>query len=378
VLVAFAALGLWWGAWGALVPDIQVNAGVTDAELGIAVAFVGVGALVSMRRTGTLVDRHGDVVLPLIIVAFAVAGIAPGLVSGTVGLAVAMAAVGATSGSLDVAINTAAVAVETHTDQPLMNLAHGMFSLTVIGASALTGLLRAADVSPVTVLVLVAVTLLGCAVVVVVDRSPELTSPVEPSTETAMPPWWHPPRRLLVIGVLIALAFFVESVWQNWSAVHLESDLDASPFVGSLGPALFGASAAAGRLWGHRLEGRHERRALVRVGAGIAAVGTVLAALAPSVPLVLAGVVAAGAGTAICAPILFGFSGAGVDAERRGAAVSTVTTLGYLGFVLAPAVVGLLAGARDLPTALALTSVAAVALAVWAPSARAATREEPM
>jgi MFS family permease len=167
-------------------------------------------------------------------------------------------------------------------------------------------------------------------------------------------------------------------VWQTWSAVHLERDLDATPFVGSLGPALFGASAAAGRLWGHRLEGRHDRRVLIRTGAIIAALGTLVAGLAPTTVLVLAGIVAAGAGTAICAPLLFGFAGAGVSAERRGAAIGTVNTLGYLGFVLAPALVGVLAEAWTLPVALASTSVMAVILAVGAPRARAANVDEAM
>lgn len=377
VLVAFGALGLWWGAWGAVVPDIQESAGVTDGELGVAIGFVGLGALVSMRKTGTLIDRHGDIVLPTIIVIFAIAGLLPGLARGFGSLAAAMAVVGATSGALDVAINTEAVDAEIRTEHPIMNLAHGMFSLTVIGASAATGLLRAADASPTTILLCATVLLLLCAIAVVVDRSP-VPRPAGPETHAAMPPWWHPPHRLLVIGVLIALAFLVESVWQTWSAVHLERDLDASPFVGSLGPALFGAAAAAGRLWGHRLEGRHDRRVLVRSGAAIAAVGTVVAALGPSTVVVMTGIVAAGAGTAICAPILFGFAGGGVDPVRRGAAIGTVTTLGYLGFVLAPAIVGIVAGAWTLPAALAVTTLAAVALAIAAPRARIARPDEPM
>jgi hypothetical protein len=46
--------------------------------------------------------------------------------------------------------------------------------------------------------------------------------------------------------------------------------------------------------------------------------------------------------------------------------MGTVTTIGYLGFVLAPAIVGGLAEATTLPTALAFVTVAAAALAVGA------------
>jgi hypothetical protein len=49
--------------------------------------------------------------------------------------------------------------------------------------------------------------------------------------------------------------------------------------------------------------------------------------------------------------------------HQAGAAVGTVTTLGYLGFVVAPAAVGGLAGATTLPVALAAVALSAVALA---------------
>jgi MFS family permease len=377
VLVGFGALGIWWGAWGVLVPDIQEQAGVGDGELGAALACVGLGALVSMRSTGGLIDRHGQVVLPVTIVLFAVSGLLPAVVNGPVGLAGALFVVGATSGSLDVGINTAAVDAETSTGEPIMNLAHGVFSLAVIGTSAATGLLRTADASPLSVLLVMGVVLLACAVSVQRNRTAALAA-AEHVPAGAGPPWWHPPRRLLLIGVLTALAFLVESVWQTWSAVHLERNLDASPLVGSFGPSLFAASAAAGRLGGHRLEGRYDRRALVRTGAAVAAGGTLVAALAPTTVLVLAGIVAAGAGTAICAPILFGLAGEGVVAQRRGAAIGTVATLGYLGFVLAPAIVGGLADVLTLPTALAVTTGAALLLSATAHRARAASPDEPL
>jgi predicted MFS family arabinose efflux permease len=373
-VLGFTSLGLWWGTWGALVPAIQQRAGVSDGGLGLALAFVGVGALTSMRATGTLIDRYGDAVLPVAIVLFALAGVSPALAEGTLALSAAMAAVGVTSGAVDVAIDTAAVDVENATGRQLMNLAHGAFSLAVITASASTGVLRAADASAILILAMAGLALVVCGVAVARRQSGTVQEDVTSSRLRIS--WWRPPRRLLLIGVLTALAYLVESSWQNWSAVHLERDVGASPLVGSLGPALFGAAAAAGRLGGHRLEGRHDRHALLRTGALLAALGTVVAALAPWSVAVLVGIGFAGLGTAVCAPILLGLAGAGVTRDRRGAAIGTVTTLAYLGFVLAPAGVGALAAATTLPTAMALIAAAALTLAVAARTARPATYDE--
>jgi len=174
------------------------------------------------------------------------------------------------------------------------------------------------------------------------------------------------PRLLLVLGALCALAFFVENAWQSWGAVHLESDLGASPALGALAPALFAGAAALSRLSGHALAGRVSELTLLRGGAVLGAAGTLLGALAPAAGLALVGVVAAGAGISICAPVLFSIAGRGADEAVRGAAVSVVTTIAYLGFLVGPAAVGLLASATTLETSLAAVAAVSLALAALA------------
>ncbi|MGC1731202.1 MAG: hypothetical protein WA731_00815 [Pseudonocardiaceae bacterium] len=44
-LGGFAAFGLFWGAWGAALPAVQVRSGSTDGELGAALLMIGLGAL---------------------------------------------------------------------------------------------------------------------------------------------------------------------------------------------------------------------------------------------------------------------------------------------------------------------------------------------
>ncbi len=368
VLVAFAALGVWWGTWGALVPDIQRHAGVNDGELGTALLFVGVGALASMRAAGAWMDRRGELVLPLTVGALGVGGVLPALARGTVALAAALAVVGAASGAMDVAINTASVRVEDASARPLMNLAHGSFSIGVIAASVAVGGARAAGVTAAPVLTVVGVIMVVGAMWLYPFEGATAGAP-EPGA-SRRPAWWQLPRRLALIGALTAVVFFVESAWQNWSAVHLERDLDATPFVGSLGPAVFAVSAGTGRLVGHRLEISRPELSLVRVGSLVAAAGSLSGALAPWRWAAFAGIAAAGVGTAVLAPVLLRLAGAGSEAGARGAAVGSVVTVAYLGFVLAPAVVGGLASASTLPTALACVGVGGLLVAVVGPRAR--------
>ena len=87
---------------------------------------------------------------------------------------------------------------------------------------------------------------------------------------------------------------------------------------------------------------------LLRGGAALGAAGTLLGALATSAGLALTGILLAGAGISICAPVLFSIAGRSADEAVRGAAVSIVTTIAYLGFLVGPAAVGP-AGQRHRP-----------------------------
>lgn len=361
LVVAFGAFGVWWGGWGALLPAVQRSADVDDGRLGIALLLVGVGALGSMRVAGYLVDRFGGMVLPLSVLGMAFAGIGPAFVEGVVALAASMALLGAASGAYDVAVNAEASRLESISARPLLALAHAGFSFGVIFGSLGAGAMRTFDVSLTGALVALGVVLGAVAGYLSLGAT---RRQVGRAIEGARGwPWWRPPRPLAVLGVLMALAFLVESAWQTWSAVHLERDLGATPGLASVGPAVFGASAGIGRVLVHRRAVPGREAGLVALGAAVAAAASVAAALLPVTALVIVAIAFAGLGTSAGAPLLLSLAGRSVPVHHAGAAVGTVTTVGYLGFVVAPAAVGGLAGATTLPVALAAVGLVAVALA---------------
>ena len=72
----------------------------------------------------------------------------------------------------------------------------------------------------------------------------------------------------------------------------------------------------------------------------------------------------AGLGTSVCAPVLISLAGGHAGAAARASAVSIVTTIAYLGFLVGPAAVGVAADALSLPAALGAVAGLAVLLAV--------------
>ena len=99
------------------------------------------------------------------------------------------------------------------------------------------------------------------------------------------------------------------------------------------------------------------------MGASLAALGSAVAAFAPSIATAFLGIALAGLGTSVCAPTLIAAAGRSAP-QTPGAATSTVITLSYLGFVFGPAAVGLLASATTLRIALGAVAAAAALLAL--------------
>jgi MFS family permease len=358
-LLAFAAFGAYWGAFGVLLPDIKEQAGASVSQLGLALFAEGLAALPAMLLAGRLVDRFGSRLLPLALVLFGLAVLLPGLAGSVWALAAALVFVGATSGALDVVINAAATGYEAAGGRRIMQVAHALFSAGFLVAAVAVGLARGAGAGPLPVLAGVSALLL---VVAALNRG----YPAVPRRES--PPRLRLSRRLLVLGLLCGVAFVVEGGIENWSALFLETELDASPSVSGLGPGLFAAAMVAGRTLGQWLEVRLGERLLLVAGATTSACGLALAAVAPAIPVALLGFALGGAGISVAAPTLFGAAGRGAADAERGSAVASVTTVAYLGFLFGPPVIGAVSGALDLRAGIGVLAAVALLLAVGAAS----------
>jgi hypothetical protein len=97
-------------------------------------------------------------------------------------------------------------------------------------------------------------------------------------------------------------------------------------------------------------------------------VGLATALLVPLPIFAIAGFAVAGLGNSNLVPILFGAAGR----DRilgPGPAIATVTTVGFFGFLIGPAVIGLMSKFFGLSAALSLVAVVGLITAVCGPAA---------
>jgi MFS family permease len=382
--LAFATFGAFWGAWGASIPRVRAQAGLDHAELGVALLFVGAGALPAMLLTGRAIDRWGLRVAAAAIAALGLAGVATALgASDLASTSLALTLVGITSGASDVAINSVAGRAERDAGRPFITRAHGVFSSFVVVASLGTGLLTNAGAPVAAPFVLVAIAALLAATLMAraLSAGPDAagpdparpgaarTDPTEPDagdtgSKAARPAL--PTLSLIGLGLLGALAFASENAHQSWSAVFATDALGASPAVGTLAPAVFAGVAAITRFSTGRISAAHAR-STIAVGATAAATGAVVVALSPDLAVGALGIALAAAGTAVMFPMILSVVSSRVDEASRGRATSVASTVAYLGFLLGPSYVGFWSNAVGLRGAMVAVACLSALLLVLAP-----------
>jgi MFS family permease len=361
----FAVFGAFWGAWGASLPAIRDQAGVSDGQLGTALLFVGAGALPAMLVAGRIVDRWRHRATAVFLAVFGGVGVAVAAAAqDMLSLCVALAVLGAASGAADVAINAAAGSAQRAAGGSVVTRAHATFSAAVVLASLVAGALRALGTPVVVAFVLVAVAATAVAAVLAATAfEPPVTAPVGARSLRAL---GVPVMPLLVLGGLGALAFAVENAHQSWSALYLGDVLDAGPALAAGGPAVFAAVVAATRFAAGGFSAARPTAVMVG-GSLVAAGGTAVLAGAANVPTGLLGLALAAAGTAVLFPTLLNVLTARVDDDAvRGTATSVVTTVSYLGFLAGPVYVGRWAEAVGLSGAMLAVAALAAGLAVLA------------
>ncbi|MEU9166441.1 MFS transporter [Streptomyces sp. NPDC048420] len=372
--VFFALDGFIFAGWVVRIPAIKEQTGASASALGLALLGVSAGAVITMMLTGRLCRRYGThqvTVVCAVLLSLSVA--LPPLTHSAVALGAVLLVFGAAYGSINVAFNSAAVDLVGALRRPVMPSFHAAFSLGGMVGAGLGGLV-AGSISPMRHLL--GLTAIGLLVTLLAGRTLlriRTPAPAEPSTEQK-----PAPRRLdsrtrglvVTFGLIALCTAYGEGALADWSALHLEHDLDATPGVAAVGYSCFALAMTIGRLTGTKLlERLGQTRTLVGGGA-TAALGMLLGALAPTVWAVLLGFMITGLGLANLFPVAVERAGrlAGPDG------VAIASTLGYGGMLLGPPAIGFMADWFSLPAALtSVAALAATAAAIALLTRRAAT-----
>lgn len=357
------ALGVIVGTWGTHIPSVKARYALSEASLSLVLLAVAFGTVALLFVAGRVIGRLGTRKTSAFAALCMCASLGGSMEYPGIGALVpAMFLFGAATSLFDVAINTEGSELETLGGRAIMSNLHGMFSVGGTAGAALAASLLGIGVAPRLQLVGVCG---GIATIAFIASRGMLETHARGDEEAEAARFAWPKGLLLVIGALILAGMTAEGVMYDWSVLYLKQDVGMPQALAALGYATFCAAMALSRFGCDFLRSRHSERALLRVGATIAAVAmtTVLVSSNPWVAFI--GFALAGAGLAPVAPILFN-AATRLPGISRAAAIASVTSIGYSGFMIGPPLVGSIATATSLTIALGVVVLASALLAYGA------------
>jgi MFS family permease len=169
--------------------------------------------------------------------------------------------------------------------------------------------------------------------------SPHLINEKKPITETPVKFGFPRVPAIYLTGIVALFSMVPEGAVLDWAAIFLRQQFGSEIAVAGLAFAAFSATMAIMRFLGDGVRMRFGAVMTLRVSSLVAAIGMLVAGLAPNEWVAIAAFAFCGFGTANMVPITF--SAAGNHREDvSGAGLSTVTAMGYSGSLAAPSVIG--------------------------------------
>ena len=345
--------GFGTATWAPLVPLLRERLMVGDNVLGMLLLCIGVGSLLTMPLSGALAMRLGcrRVVMTASILFAAILL----LVSCVDALSLAVPIVlifGAVMGCIDVVVNIVAVLVEKGIGRRIMSGMHAFWSLGGFAGAGLygvwVGLLGLTPFQSTAIaagLILLLTVVFGRHLIPYGGGGGALLAL---------------PRGIIVfVGMTAFIAFLSEGAVMDWGGVYLTTVRGMDLALAGTGYSVFSAAMLTMRFLGDRVVQRIGALSVAVGGALLAFGGILLVMFAPVDALLYVGFFAIGIGSANIVPVFFSLMGR-QNVMPVSAAVSAVSTMGYLGILAGPAAIGFVSSLTTLQTAFAMLAALSI------------------
>lgn len=373
ITAVFFVDGALFGTWASRIPALSDQVHADSGVLGLCLLAPAAAAVVSMPLVGRLLPGRSSRLFCLAAVVGLVAAIMlPALAKTVPELAASLLVVGVTNSTLDLAMNAQGVSIERGMNQPILSSLHAAFSFGGFAGAGLGALAAGVEVSPPTHFAFAAVLFGGLGLLATL-RLPR--DDHDADAEAPKLRWTRMPARLTLIGVACFFSLLAEGGASDWSAKLVRDDLAGTAALGAIAYAVFSVAMGSGRLLTDRLWARWGAGGLLRRSGALAAVGFAAGLAAGTAPAAIAGFVALGLGLAGVIPTLFR-AGADHPGVSTGPALAAVSSLGYLGFLAGPPMIGAIAQVTSLRLACGVLVLAGVIVLMLAPFAGAHPRSE--
>ncbi|WP_269234254.1 MFS transporter [Flavobacterium flavigenum] len=364
VSMLYFGMGLSFATWASRIPDIKTALHLSEAELGSVLFALPVGQLIVMPFSGKMVTKFGShriLIFSLIMYVFSLTNL--GLAASAFQLSMGLFTFGIFGNLANIAVNTQGVYTETLFKKNIMSSFHGMWSFAGF-TGALVGLgMLSLHLNPYQHFLIVA----AIVVVMIVFNFKFLVKAkekIKPKKE-GKKLFTRPDSSLLWLGIIGFCSMASEGVMFDWSGIYFKDIVKAPGALVILGYTSFMIMMASGRFIGDAMNNKFGRKRVMQISGCMISLGLFTAVFFPYIiPSTIAFMIV-GLGVSTIVPTVYSLAGKN-ESVSAGEALTIVSSVSFLGFLMGPPVIGYIAETFGLQFSFAFIGIFGVLIAFMA------------
>lgn len=358
----FFGMGFCFATWASRIPDVKSMLHLSEAGLGTLLFVLPIGQLVGMPISGKIVTKYGSRKISIVgLLLYAFSLVLLGLSSIKWELAIGLFLFGFFANFCGIAINTQGVYTQQLFDKPIIGSFHGSWSLAGFCGALMSLLMMALELNPLQHF-LIAFFLV--VLIVLFNYKFIITAKVKKQEEHANYSFFkNPDITLIWLGIICFCCMASEGIMFDWSGVYFKEIVKAPGALVALGYTTFMISMASGRFLSDVLVHKYGNKKVLQVSGITISIGLYCAVLFPYLIPCTFSFMVVGFGVSNVVPIIFNVAGNN-EKVPTGIALSIVSSVSFLGFLIGPPLIGFIAELTSLKYSFAIIGVFGVFITV--------------
>ena len=224
---------------------------------------------------------------------------------------------------------------------------HGLWSLAGFVAAWIGSMMIGEEIMPVNHFLLIAATITAALALTYRYLLPDTD---QKSTSTRL--FIKPDKTLMRLGIIAFFCMICEGAMFDWSGIYFKKVIGADKSFIGMGYAAFMLSMATGRFISDWAVNKLGFQKTLYLSGSLIATGLLIAIIFPYLVPAITGFLIVGFGVSSVIPLVY--SQSGKNSQSPGMALAAVSSIGFLGFLAGPPLIGLVAGFLNLQFAFLL------------------------
>lgn len=358
----FFAHGLVFSSWASRIPIIKTALSISEAELGTLLLLMPIGQISTMVLAGKLISIYGSswiikrcfLLYPFFLLLI---GISPSYWA----LAAVLFFFGVSGNLCNIAMNTQAIEIEGITKRTLLSSCHGAWCFAGLVGALLGLLMINMGVGTfyhfmISFILVLSLWLYSKAHLTNIIHK---VSPQRQSIFKSVNP------TLVALGIIGFLSMAIEGAMFDWSGVYFQTIVKAPENLVIMGYTSFILMMTLGRFVGNRIIEKYGKRRVLQLCGVLMSSGLFLSVFFPELWICIIAFMIIGLGSSLSVPSVYSTVGK-VSTVAPSIALSFVSSISFLGFLMGPPLIGYIAESFDLRYSYGLFACFGILLAVMA------------